>query len=189
LGKTKGDAAAAMKDAREKCHFPEGAKSHRRGSFPAHATGASFGGGEAVCLVTSQMHNLGLTDKFQVPGNLVNSTIHAAILCSLLSNIAFVRIAGFTSGRSPLTLCSRFPHSAKHCFIGVFATWAPHLYAYYVDHLGPLYKTYPDLKRNFLNSVFTCATFNFGLRACCFDHVLGNLSFGWCAINHGAREL
>src|SRR5882762_4892605 len=66
---------------------------------------------------------------------------------------------------------------------GAFATWAPHLYTYYVDHLGPLFKTYPRLQRNFLNSVFACATFNFGPVTCCFDHVdSGNLLFGWCAI-------
>jgi hypothetical protein len=42
---------------------------------------------------------------------------------------------------------------------------------------------YPRLQRNFLNSVFTCATFNFGPNTCCFDHVdYGNLPFGWCAI-------
>jgi hypothetical protein len=34
----------------------------------------------------------------QVPGNLVNSVINAAILYSLISNIAFIRIAGFASG-------------------------------------------------------------------------------------------
>ncbi|KIM74031.1 hypothetical protein PILCRDRAFT_80479 [Piloderma croceum F 1598] len=144
-GKTEGDAAAAMGDAREKCHFSKGAESHRRGLFPALAIGASFGGGQ------------------QVPGNLINGAINSAILCSLLSNVAFVRIAGFASG--------------------VFATWAPHLYSYYVDHLGPLFKHYPDLRRNFVNSVFACATFNFGPHTCCFDHVdFGNLPFGWCAI-------
>lgn len=71
----------------------------------------------------------------------------------------------------------------KYTPIGVLATWAPHLYSYYVDHLGPLFKTYPELQRNFLNSVFACATFNFGPNTCCFDHVdTGNLPFGWCAI-------
>jgi hypothetical protein len=66
---------------------------------------------------------------------------------------------------------------------GAFATWAPHLYTYYVEHLGPLFKTYPRLQRNFVNSIFACATFNFGPNTCCFDHVdFGNLPFGWCAI-------
>jgi hypothetical protein len=46
--KTKVDAAAAMKDARKNCRFPKGAKSHRRGLFPALAVGASFGGGQEV---------------------------------------------------------------------------------------------------------------------------------------------
>ncbi|KIM78406.1 hypothetical protein PILCRDRAFT_75550, partial [Piloderma croceum F 1598] len=86
------------------------------------------------------------------------------ILYSLLSNIAFIRIAGFA-------LATFLPPGP------------PHLYAYYFNHLGPLFKMYPHLKRNFLNSIFTCATFNFGLNTCCFDHVnSGNLPFGWCAI-------
>lgn len=39
------------------------------------------------------------------------------------------------------------------------------------------------LSRNFLNSVFACATFNFGPSTCCYDHVdSNNLPFGWCAI-------
>jgi hypothetical protein len=62
-------------------------------------------------------------------------------------------------------------------------TWVPHLYNHYVGHLGPLFKMYPELKQNFLNSVFACATFNFGPETCCFEHVdFGNLPFGWCAI-------
>jgi len=76
-----------------------------------------------------------------------------------------------------------FLRSSDIQFTAAFATWSPHLYAYYVNRLGPLYKTYPRLKRNFLNSVFACATFNFGPNTCCFDHIdPANLPFGWCAI-------
>lgn len=84
---------------------------------------------------------------------------------------------------SPLVkVCPPLPR-ANFQSVGAFATWAPHLYAYYVSHLGPLFKTYPRLQRNFLNSVFACATLNFGPITCCFDHVdSGNLPFGWCAI-------
>ena len=39
-----------------------------------------------------------LMSPVQVPGNLVNGVINAAILYSLISNIAFIRIAGFASG-------------------------------------------------------------------------------------------
>jgi hypothetical protein len=67
--------------------------------------------------------------------------------------------------------------------LACFATWAPKLYSYYADHLGRLYAKYPSLKRNFFNSIFACATFNFGPTACTFDHTdPGNLPFGWCAI-------
>jgi hypothetical protein len=69
------------------------------------------------------------------------------------------------------------------CHLACFATWAPKLYAYYIDHLSLLYAKYPSLKRNFLNSIFACAMFNFGPTACTFDHTdPGNLLFGWCAI-------
>src|SRR5882762_4619472 len=48
---------------------------------------------------------------------------------------------------------------------------------------APALCQYPRLKRNFRNSIFACATFNFGPYACSFDHTNpGNLPFGWCAI-------
>ncbi|KIM90629.1 hypothetical protein PILCRDRAFT_1890 [Piloderma croceum F 1598] len=98
-----------------------------------------------------------------VPGMLLQSAINAAIFASLLSNTDIIRIAGFASA--------------------CFATWAPNLFTYYVDHLRPLYEKYPHLKRNFRNSIFACATFNFGPFACSYDHTdPGNLPFGWCAI-------
>jgi hypothetical protein len=66
---------------------------------------------------------------------------------------------------------------------GCFATWAPNIYAYYVRYLRPLYAKYPRLKRNFRNSIFSCATFNFGPHACSFDHTdPANVPYGWCAI-------
>ena len=75
------------------------------------------------------------------------------------------------------------PRSTLIFSTACFAAWAPNLFSYYVDHLRPLYAKYPQLKRNFLNSVFACATFNFGPTVCTFDHTdPGNLPFGWCAI-------
>ena len=69
------------------------------------------------------------------------------------------------------------------CHPACFAAWVPDLYQYYVDHLRPLYARYPWLKHNFLNSIFACASFNFGPMTCTFDHTdPGNLPFGWCAI-------
>ncbi|KAJ7021722.1 hypothetical protein C8F04DRAFT_1273387 [Mycena alexandri] len=46
------------------------------------------------------------------PGALVNGVINAAVLASLMSNIAFIRLAGFATG--------------------LFANWAPNLYSYYL---------------------------------------------------------
>lgn len=76
------------------------------------------------------------------------------------------------------------PYSSALIFCAAcFAAWAPSLFSHYVDHLRPLYAKYPKLKRNFINSVFACATFNFGPTTCTFDHTdPGNLPFGWCAI-------
>ena len=72
---------------------------------------------------------------------------------------------------------------AYSLYEGCFATWAPNLYAYYVQHMQPLETKYRHLKRNFLNSIFACCTFNFGPHACSFDPTdPANLPFGWCAI-------
>ncbi|KZT00442.1 uncharacterized protein LAESUDRAFT_666199, partial [Laetiporus sulphureus 93-53] len=97
------------------------------------------------------------------PGNLVNLNQNAMALATLLKDQTFIRIAGFASA--------------------AFKIWAPCLYDYYVDHLRPLYEKYPQLQRNFDNSVFPCATFNFGPAACTVKHRdVQNLPFGWCAI-------
>lgn len=81
----------------------------------------------------------------------------------ILGNWAFQRIAGFADS--------------------VFATWAPRLYTFYHDYLLRLLCWYPWLTRNFANSVWACASFNFGPRTRCYVHVdYANLPFGWCAI-------
>jgi hypothetical protein len=41
-----------IENARPKCKFPKKAKKHRRGNFPAMATGISHGGGQTVSLYT-----------------------------------------------------------------------------------------------------------------------------------------
>jgi hypothetical protein len=66
---------------------------------------------------------------------------------------------------------------------GAFAMWAPKLYDYYRSQLGLLFKAHSSLRRNFMNSVWTTITFNFGPRTVCYVHRdPGNLAFGWCAI-------
>ncbi|KZP02401.1 hypothetical protein FIBSPDRAFT_970041 [Athelia psychrophila] len=81
------------------------------------------------------------------PGNLVNSRRNARALRILLRTRALRRIAGFASGG--------------------FAYWHPRLHPYYHDRLGSLFQHHPRLQRNFDNSVFACATVNFGPRTCC----------------------
>lgn len=70
-----------------------------------------------------------------------------------------------------------------HPFAACFATWAPKLWAYYSEHNSALYASDARLTRNFENSAFASATFNFGPQTCCRDHTdSGNLPFGWCAV-------
>ncbi|KAF9492513.1 hypothetical protein BDN71DRAFT_1199568, partial [Pleurotus eryngii] len=64
-----------------------------------------------------------------------------------------------------------------------FQMWAPKLHAYYKGQLDKMYSALPHLHKNFLKSVFPCATFNFGPRAqsVCHRDTL-NLAHGWCCI-------
>jgi hypothetical protein len=72
---------------------------------------------------------------------------------------------------------------AHPLYADCFATWAPDLYIYYIQHMRLLYTEYLHLKCNFLNSTFACYTFNFSPPACSFDHTdLANLPFDWCTI-------
>jgi len=63
------------------------------------------------------------------------------------------------------------------------ATWAPKLYAYYVEKIGQLYQQDPSLTPVFRNSVFSSTTYNLGPRTVCFKHTdFANLPFGLCAV-------
>ncbi|KAJ7016693.1 hypothetical protein C8F04DRAFT_1215409 [Mycena alexandri] len=80
-----------------------------------------------------------------------------------MSNIAFIRLAGFATG--------------------VFANWAPNLFSYYTVHMRKFYKRYSHLKRPFLNSIWTACTFNLALKPVALvTRDFGNLAFGWCAV-------
>ena len=61
--------------------------------------------------------------------------------------------------------------------------WAPRLYKYYLEHDNKLREIHRHLRRPFVGSIFSCATFNFGPNVWTFKHrdVL-NLAFGWCAV-------
>ncbi|KAI0054920.1 hypothetical protein BV25DRAFT_1816360 [Artomyces pyxidatus] len=81
----------------------------------------------------------------------------------VLEHPSIIRLAGFANG--------------------VFANYAPKLYAYYVDTLGPLFAKLPSLKLPFANSIFTAVSFNFGPKAISWCHLDGgNVPFGLCAI-------
>ncbi|KAJ7921641.1 hypothetical protein B0H13DRAFT_2230554 [Mycena leptocephala] len=143
-------AVEAMEDARTRASIAEERTFHRQGNYAQLTGGNSYGGGQ-----------------FE-PGELVNRAINAAIFASLISNIAFIRLAGFATGASSLWL---------------FANWAPNLFDFYVDYMRLFYKRYKHLKRPFLNGIFSACTFNLGPRTCALSHRdFGDLAFGWCAI-------
>lgn len=73
------DAAAKLERARRECRFSAKQRSHRRGRFPALATGISHGGGQLK------------------PGNLDHGS-NDAVLKSLTAHPSFLRLAGFASG-------------------------------------------------------------------------------------------
>ncbi|KAJ7036453.1 hypothetical protein C8F04DRAFT_1181460 [Mycena alexandri] len=72
-------AVEALNEARSKCKVSEVRRHHRRGYFPPLSAGDSNGGGQIQ------------------PGALVNGVINTAVLCALMSNIAFIRLAGFAT--------------------------------------------------------------------------------------------
>ncbi|EMD33445.1 hypothetical protein CERSUDRAFT_22896, partial [Gelatoporia subvermispora B] len=99
----------------------------------------------------------------EVPSFLSHSDKNQRALSSLLENSNICRIARFGSA--------------------AVAFFAPKLFVYYRDVLGQLFKTCTELGWNFSNSVFPCATFNFGPCVVTRYHVdSGNLPSGWCSI-------
>ncbi|KAJ7703822.1 hypothetical protein B0H16DRAFT_1668372 [Mycena metata] len=138
-------AVEAMEAARAQCKVSEARQYHRHGHFPPLSASDSYGGGQMQ------------------PRALVNGVINTAVLLALLSNVTFIRLAGFATG--------------------VFANWAANLFEYYIVHMQKFYRRYTHLHRPFLNSIWTACTFNLGPQTCCLCHQdFGNLAFGWCAV-------
>ncbi|KIM72526.1 hypothetical protein PILCRDRAFT_16057, partial [Piloderma croceum F 1598] len=99
----------------------------------------------------------------KVAGNLLNGTINTLVLTSLLASASIQRFAGFAST--------------------AFNLFAPKLYMHYAVELGKLFDSDYTLRRNFKNSPWPAATFNFSPWTITFPHTdPGNLAFGWCAI-------
>ena len=64
-----------------------------------------------------------------------------------------------------------------------FKGFAGDLHSFYSERMKELYDRQPDLAPTFANSVFACATFNFGPSVVCKPHVDKlNLAYGWCAV-------
>jgi len=61
--------------------------------------------------------------------------------------------------------------------------FAPKVYEYVASNLAQLFEHHPDLDRNFGNSIFPAASFNFGPDSVCFLHTdAGNAAYFWCPI-------
>lgn len=117
-------------------------------------------------------------NHLQVPGTLKSTS--KIVLDYILGLRCFIRIAGFQSGKFLASLRLQPSHAYSSA---AFAMWAPKLFQFYSEELGKFYAHYPEIKRNFYNSIFACCTFNFGPITVCFTHIdPGNLAFGWCAI-------
>ncbi|KAJ7434845.1 hypothetical protein B0H11DRAFT_1756848 [Mycena galericulata] len=119
----------------------------RRGAFVAVSTGVSYGGGQLR------------------PGNLLNSTVNAAICTALVAHWAIRRIVGFSNI--------------------AFRALAPALHQFYAEQTTLLHLAAPYLNRLFPEalSVFAACTFNFGPSTVTFPHVdAANLAWGWCCI-------
>ncbi|KAH6884700.1 hypothetical protein BKA70DRAFT_1445725 [Coprinopsis sp. MPI-PUGE-AT-0042] len=133
---------------------------HRRGAFPAVNISTSYGQGS------------------KRPGNLKNRD--EAMARDLLRNPHVQRIAAFASGellpRSPLL-------GPGLCDAATLSTWAPGFYHYAKTKLDSLFAHMPNLRRNFLKSVYPRAAFNLGDDVCTFVHLdVMNCPFGWCSI-------
>ncbi|KAK7024583.1 hypothetical protein VNI00_016188 [Paramarasmius palmivorus] len=64
-----------------------------------------------------------------------------------------------------------------------FALWAPRLYRRYEETSTTMYQNNPTLPRNFPDSVFTAATFNFGGNVWTYKHRdFFNWAYGWCFV-------
>ncbi|KAJ7869832.1 hypothetical protein B0H13DRAFT_1896450 [Mycena leptocephala] len=61
--------------------------------------------------------------------------------------------ASLTTGQS---------HGGGQLQPGVFVNWAPHVYEYYAINVRSFYRRNPDLKRPFINGIWSACTFNLG---------------------------
>ncbi|KAJ6628403.1 hypothetical protein B0H10DRAFT_1778305, partial [Mycena sp. CBHHK59/15] len=97
------------------------------------------------------------------PGTVIDGVINTTVLCALLTNIIFIRLAGFATS--------------------IFANWAPNLFDYYVQHMRPFYTCNPHLNQPFLYGIWSTCTFNLSPMTCTLGHWdFVNLAFGWCTI-------
>ncbi|KAI0661953.1 hypothetical protein C8Q70DRAFT_909955, partial [Cubamyces menziesii] len=84
------------------------------------------------------------------PSNMSNDARHEEVLSVLCENRAIQRLAGFGSS--------------------ILSTYAPRVYERMQNRLGTLYQADPSLQKNFKNSIYPAASFNFGRETVCYPH-------------------
>ncbi|KAK7033880.1 hypothetical protein R3P38DRAFT_2773188 [Favolaschia claudopus] len=145
ISKVHDPAVAALEKARDQMSIPAGSEQHRRGKF--------------VTLTGGQSHG----NRREGPMDVTNGVINAAVFLALITNAAFISLAGFATS--------------------LFATWAPNVFDFYVDYMSCFYAHYPNMQRPFLNSIWSACTFNLGPHTWSLGHRdFNNVPFGWCAI-------
>jgi hypothetical protein len=92
-----------------------------------------------------------------------NNETNTIVLNSILNHAFFIQLSSFVNS--------------------AFRTWAPVLFAHYVEYMTRLQQWNHHLFRPFVNSVFAAVTINFGPRTVCLGHRdAANLPYGLCAI-------
>ena len=114
-----------------------------------------MGGGQLVRSLFSVGSGINLA---QVPG-MLKSTVKI-VIDYVMRLACFIWIAGFQSDK-PIQFTLHIEISYRHSS-AAFSMWASKLFKYYCELLGEFYLHYPNIKKNFYNSIFACCTFNFG---------------------------
>ncbi|KAJ7291863.1 hypothetical protein C8J57DRAFT_1044334 [Mycena rebaudengoi] len=97
------------------------------------------------------------------PGELCNTKVHEEIASELRAHPCFQSLNGFANS--------------------LMRTFAPTLFVFCMSAMAQIAAWGPDLRWNFVGSVFAACTFNFGPHTVTAPHLdFGNLAWGWCSI-------
>lgn len=143
-------AAHAMKTAYEACSFNSKSRKHTRGAFPTLRRGPGMGGGQTR------------------PTDSYNAAVNKAALDQLVSDKNMVRMAGWDSSESSHLVPCLF--NIDEPDLGSFAQFFPKAFERAEATMRTVHDEQPKLSRNFYNSVYPMASFNF-VDAVCDPHL------------------